>query len=222
MTEIFMKFREKFQSSKNNQPKIILVTGYRGCGKDYISDLIIKEFKNTENFKILRYTISDKLKKFISKMYSIPLNHIEKYKREPKAASFEIGYKKYNMRSLLVHTANTMRDFFGTEFWIKILYKDIEKDLEISKENDKMLIPLITDVRFLAEVDFLQKKFSRENMLIINIASNCETCESGNQDEKDLIDIETDINFFNNCKDSKDFSNSFEELIYKIKEFIKK
>jgi len=176
---------------------IIALTGFRGCGKNFYFDNVIKdwEFKEESLFpktiKFKNFAFADFLKEYCSRLYGFTLEDIEKYKRD-NSKTFRLGYNKYTMRELLVNTANTLRKISYDGIWAELAVKYIQNWFKYYEQehndNNEFFIPVITDLRFLTELDLLKSNFKT---FTIYIESQCEECKKsiGNKDETEILEI---------------------------------
>ena len=180
---------------KNNMKNIILVlTGYRGCGKDTVANLLIQEGKNFNiNFK--KFAFADLLKDYCTLLYGFSKNEIEYWKRD-NTTKFELFNQKLTMREILIKTANSLRAISDDGIWAKLLLKKIKKEkIKHGSNSDEIFIPIITDLRFITEMKLINKKLKKFNIEYLYIENLCDNCQKAlmNSDEKEIEDIKDSI-----------------------------
>ena len=184
---------------------IVVITGYRRCGKDYLAQNLINYLN--KKYKVQHFAFANPLKDYITDLFGISIDDLEKLK-ENKSVKFQIFNKIYNMREFLVKFANKLREFFGDDIWAKATLNQIKKQ----DSNEYIDIKIITDMRFLTEYkiikDFAQE--TNEDLFIIRLDSDIEGCEKDNLDEKEIKMIPFDYKFFNS---KENFNNEFNKLI---------
>ena len=202
---------------------LIALTGYRGCGKNFIYENIFENWEIQEDgmlpktIKFKSFAFADLLKIYCSNIYGFSIEEIEKYKREDKI--FTVGKLKLTMRQILVNTANRMRDIAGTSFWARLTVDYIDQWVNKNEKDGETIIPIVTDLRFLQELEFLKVKF---NTSIIYIENKCEECQKNlkNKDELEIEDIKKYMNKLEIILDCN--SNLSKKDIKEIKLRIKK
>ena len=201
--------------------QLIALTGYKGCGKNFFYDNFLKYYtlkngKTTIQFK--NFAFADILKEYCCELYGFTLDEIEKYKRD-YSKKFKVGHNKFTMREILVNTANNLRKLSNDSIWAELTLKSIEKHIEKNSEEN-IVIPVITDLRFLTEVNFLRKNF---NTSIFYIENNCKECQDNkfNKDEIEIKQIKTEVDFKLEClKSVKDFNEIIDRYREKIQNAI--
>jgi len=192
---------------------IIAIIGYRRCGKDFLTQKLLELYNNSET-SAKRFAFADPLKDYICDLMNLSREELEELK-ENTNYKFNIGKKSYNMREFLVTFANRLRQIFGDDIWAKATIKMLKKD-----NSD---IKIISDMRFLIEYKTL-KKYADENneeLFIIYLDSDLESCDKFNKDEKDIEKIPYQFKFFN-TKNEKIFNSFLDELIDKINKILYK
>ncbi len=190
---------------------IIAIIGYRRCGKDYLTQKLLELYNNSET-SAKRFAFADPLKEYICDLMNISREELEKLKEDINY-TFTIGKKQYTMREFLVTFANRLRQIFGDDIWAKATIESMKKD------NSN--IKIISDMRFLIEYKTLKKftEESGEELFIIYLDSDLESCDKFNKDEKDIEKIPYNFKFFN-TKDEKNFNSSLNKLIENINKIL--
>ena len=172
---------------------IIALTGFRGCGKNFYFDNVIKDWEFKENslfprtIKFKNFAFADILKYYCEKIYGFTYDEIEKYKRNSQT-KFTVGKNKLTMREILVKTANSLRELTDDAIWAKLTIEYIENWLDKYEKGNEYIIPVITDLRFKTELEFLKSNFKP---ILIYIESQCEDCKKsiGNKDELEVLEL---------------------------------
>jgi hypothetical protein len=213
---------------------LIAITGFRGCGKNYLYDKAFKYAKLQERslfpkeivFK--NFAFADTLKKYCEKIFGFDLDEIERLKRENDVV-FKVGKKSLNMRQILITVANSLRDLTDDAIWAKLTLETIKKYIKENENNETIIIPVITDLRFLSEYKLLKDNF---NLFLIYTENNCEEClkNKDNSDEKEILKIKNfaqdSVALVCSKQDSgiENFENDkiFKDLKEKINKFIER
>jgi hypothetical protein len=150
---------------------VILISGKKRAGKDYIADIISKEF----GFKKIAF--ANNLKEIISVTFNISLDELDLFKNEPQNFPIYFGDKKTDFRKILQRCGTAIKPIFGEDIWANLVKKRIE-DL-----NSNVVI---SDFRFLSEYYTLEDL----NPLTIKVI---------NRDLKDIDNhiSENELNDFN-------------------------
>ena len=187
---------------------IIAITGFRRCGKDFLASKL-EEFFSQNKKSIKKYAFAYPLKKYVSELTGLTIEEIEKLK-ELKEKKFTIIKKNYNMRELLINFANELRNLTSKDIWAQAIISRISED---SKNID---IKLITDLRFLDEYKLLAKYslINNEELFIINLDSDLESCDKNNKDEEEINKIPFNYKFYNS---KNHFNEEFNKLINYLK-----
>jgi len=180
--------------------KLILITGYDRCGKDYLANYLSVYY----NAEILY--LADVLKDIVSDILNIGKEDLEKCKNTEHSwidiilnSDYKISITK-NCREFIINVAGILRKYLGKDVFINILINKIN-----SSKKDIIIIP---DVRFLIEYEKLRKEY---NAMVVKIDSELKECgKNGFRYEVD--EIKEDIVFNNNL--NKDiFNNNFSSLV---------
>jgi len=174
---------------------VVGVTGYDRCGKDTIVNQIDKVLK-LRGYKTDIRRLADPLKDFVSNLLRIDKHLLEKMKNDNKLIC--LGLDIVTTRDFIINSATALRDTFGDDFFIEMVFKDLD--------NDK--IYLIPDVRFKREAEYIKSL----NGLIIRLHSDLKTCgKNGKRYEVD--EIKPDVNITNKAGDFDFLSNEVNKLV---------
>jgi len=203
---------------------LIALTGFRGCGKNFIYENIFENFNFEKkalflvSYKFKNFAFADILKYYCEKIYGFTYNEIEKYKRDNQT-KFTVGKNKLTMREILVKTANSLRELTDDAIWAKLTIEYIDKWLNKYEKGNERIIPVITDLRFKTELEFLKSNFKP---ILIYIENQCQECQEnvGNKDELEIFDLKERAKIILNlsCISSK---NDLQEIIKQTQEKIK-
>ena len=128
---------------------IILLSGYKGSGKDYVSDIIC------EYFGFHKIAIAKELKDFISEKYNIEREILDDpYKKDL------VYNETSSYRDLLVYHAEEAKKV-EPEIWIK---KAVDRINSVGLENI-----VISDWRFPVEYHYIVKEFKDANIITARI-----------------------------------------------------
>ena len=203
---------------------VIALTGFRGCGKNFVYENFFENFQFKEkalfplSYKFKNFAFADILKYYCEKIYGFTYEEIEKYKRE--SVKFKVGKYKLSMREILVKTANSLRELTNDAIWAELAINYMEKWLLKYEKGSERIIPVITDLRFKTELEFLQSKFKP---ILIYIENSCDECQKsiGNKDELEIFDLKekADLILELPCISSK---KDLQEIINQTQNKIKK
>jgi len=185
--------------------KVILVTGYDRCGKDYLAD----KLANYLDADIAH--LADPLKDIVCDMLDLNREELEELKNNAYSL-LDIGYgyngrdrtQTLNFRKFIIKVGTILRKNVGE-------YIFIEAIKNIIKESNKDYV-IIPDVRFLIEYKELSKSF---NTFTIKLDSELDSC--GRNDVKYEVDKIPYDYIFKNTEDIIEFAENLKNLIEKIK-----
>jgi phosphomevalonate kinase len=148
----------------------VLISGWKGNGKDFISNIIEKEYGYKKD------KIAKSLKEKVSEKYNISLELFES--QEGKRTLFETGE---TYRELLVRHGEEMR-IDDNSYWVKEL---------VERTNGNIVI---SDWRFVEEYEYLKKTGS--NIVTIRV-ERFEKIDTDCKTEHSLDDFEFDYKIYN-------------------------
>lgn len=128
--------------------KIIGLLGRAGSGKDETAKILQDYFETNKHKKCTLYSFAGELKSMLSDMLGIPLDYFNNHSLKETIIP---GFEPHTPRSLMVWFGTIMKEKFGNLFWINHVKKKIVKELE----TNTCEIIIITDVRFISEVEFI-------------------------------------------------------------------
>lgn len=168
-----------------DRPIIIMVSGFKRSGKDFISNYISKSFPVSKVF-----SFAEPLKDIVATTMNMGLNTLDEYKN--------------NSESLFIHRddgyAEKITDFrqilqrFGTEAMKKHFGDDVWVDLAIKKLED---INIISDWRFKTEYEAMRKV---GDVITIRV-EDLNIKPDDHISEHDLDDFTFDFKIDNSAKD---------------------
>ena len=151
---------------------IILLSGWKGSGKDFVSDIL------TDKFKYKRFGFADEVKTLVSEKYNIKRELFDTL--EGKCHQYD---SEHTYRDLLIKYAESKRED-DVYYWAR----KVNKKIKVSKNNNIV----ISDWRFTEEIDYLMKETDYNITTIrINRFENsgtlCQTENSLNEYKFDYI-----------------------------------
>ena len=185
--------------------KVILITGYDRCGKDYVAIKLV----NYLNAEIEH--LADPLKDIVCDIAKLDREELEDLKNNYYSyLNIEYGYngrertQTLNFRNFIIKVGATLRKNIGEHIFVEAIKNRIKKS-----NKDYVIVP---DVRFLIEYEELSKSF---NTFTIRLNSELDNCgKNGNKYEVDKIPYDY---VFNNTEDIIEFAENLKNLIEKIK-----
>lgn len=144
----------------NNLNRVRLICGVIGSGKDYA---VNRFFNSLPNIDCPRHTHHIKfaapMTKLASKIYKVNFSTEEKYN----------SWKSIpENREKLVNLAESMKELYGWDFWIKQTIKEMKSLLEQSVIDMTCPVFAISDFRFPFEYEVI-KQFCKEHKLYLDI-----------------------------------------------------
>jgi phosphomevalonate kinase len=143
---------------------IILISGKRRCGKDTCATILNEFLSNNDNIIAYNYSFAHRVKEFCSDMYNLELQRL-----------FDDNEYKEQHRHLLIKHGMEEREK-DKYIWVKLAFEHILNNIKDkfkinrSYKNKKYII-LISDFRFLSEVDFLINKLGALSIYKIRVNS---------------------------------------------------
>jgi len=186
--------------------KVILITGYDRCGKDYVAS----KLANYLNADIEH--LADPLKDIVCDITNLNREELEDLKNNYYSyLNIEYGYngrdrtQTLNFRNFIIKVGATLRKNIGEHIFVEAIKNRI-------KESDKDYV-IIPDIRFLIEYKELSKSF---NTFTIRIESELDSC--GKNDIKYEVDKIPYDYVFKNTEDIIEFAENLKSLIRVINE----
>lgn len=167
---------------------IIALTGLARTGKDTIAEYLVS------NHNYTRYAFADPIKRFISSVFGIPIELLDRLKEDLK------GKFKYispinslctgkNMRKIFQGVGDAFKAILGdNNVFIKLLIKEVRKDAK------KYVV--ISDLRYLNEYSLIQEEFGK--IIVIQIKKDDVLPTDEHSSEVEYLDIPSDIIITNN------------------------
>jgi len=192
------------------ESKVILITGYDRCGKDYLAN------KLSQYLDADIVHLADSLKDIVCDLLDTEREELENLKNSPYAyIDIEYNYdgvrksQTIGFRAFIIRVASAIRNNISKNVFIESVKNKI-------RESNKEYI-IVPDARFLLEYEELSKDF---DLYSIRLESKLDTCgKNGERYEVDLIPYDC---VFTNTKDERMFTNYLEELVEKIKNHYEK
>jgi dephospho-CoA kinase len=136
-------------------PLIIMISGFRGSGKDTLGSLIIKHRK----FK--RYGFADQLKDIASKKYNFDRKYADLREEKDKLRP------EYNNQSIRDLVRKESQEIEKTNS--KMLSEEVLNKMKEDIKNDPEINFVITDFRYKHDYEPLEEYFGKKSILTIKI-----------------------------------------------------
>lgn len=168
--------------------KIIGLVGQAGSGKDTIGEAIINRLRSN-NILSRRFAFGDNLKSVASILTGVNINSFhDQYKKENFTVN--VNGRFINLRTLMQELGtDILRNYFGPNIWVNSLSR--------SFLFDSCRFPVITDVRFKNEAEFVKNNGG----VLIKIDNPYLSKKSTHISETELNTIVPDYVIFNNYKE---------------------
>lgn len=137
---------------KTAQVDLVLLSGYRGHGKDAFASFL------TQDLGFKRYAFADRLKEAAAYLFKIPLEHF--YDRDLKEKK-RTQWPYMSPRDIVIKMGtNALRNHFDKDIWIRTVAQQVATDVaNVVHWNTTSPVRLrfvITDVRFANEQKFTE------------------------------------------------------------------
>ena len=156
--------------------KIIMVSGLKRSGKDYISNIIKNELIK-EGYTVDIFAFAKPIKDILTKTLNISLDELDTYKNEKTPIVID-DIEHTNMRNVLQDFGKVMKNTFGKDVWSKAMIENIN--------NSKADIIIISDFRFLIEYESLKSLDC--DIITVNVLDFNLKLDDSHPSEKELID----------------------------------
>jgi len=186
---------------KKRENTVILVSGYKRSGKDFVSNILQNELKDS-----VKYSYAYPLKKILADSFGISVEELENYKNIKANIDVPISFVTYkrltDFRALLqVFGTEAMKQWFGANVW---------SDLFI-KQDLKQKYIIIPDWRFKLEYEEAKKYY--KNVITLRVNDNNISNTDTHSSETELEGYKFDYIIDNTKKD--------ESILEEIDKFIK-
>lgn len=203
--------------------KLIMLSGYRGSGKDTIADYLVRE----HNF--VKFTIAKTMKKSAAKEYKIPLYYFynqelkekplmdlpvettDKFTRTIHKLLFKelpmVNCVKYWSPRALAILEGSVKRSVDSNHWVKKVMKEMEGDGVYYKPE----LCTISDLRYCSEVEAFKEKYGK-NLITVRI-NRFDTIDTEEASERDLDNYKFDYVVEN--------KGTLEDLYKKIDELLR-
>ena len=137
----------------NQDIRVVIISGYRGAGKDSFAELL----KDKHGYR--RISFADALRESCSQLFGIPMSLF--LDRELKEKPID-SWPFMSPRDILIaYGTNALREHFSQEIWLRLAAKRVAKDIDgreiLSSASDFNYV--IPDVRFPNEERFEEMLF---------------------------------------------------------------
>lgn len=162
--------------------KIILLSGYKGSGKDYIGDLIVGSL-----YKAKKTAFAEPLKDIASVILNISKDELDIHKNKKSPITIG-GYEKTDVRVFLQKLGTeAMKPLFGEDVWSNLFLNKLEK----LKSTTEFVV--VTDFRFVVEYDAL--KDHGYDVITIRVRGN-ENSDDLHHSEVELINSNFKFDYY--------------------------
>ena len=191
--------------------KVILITGYDRCGKDYVAE----KLKEVFNAKVIH--LADGLKDICSDILGIDKNILDGLKNKRGLVEIETSAPlatskiypiTYEVRKFIIKVADSLRARIGKKVFIKMTLDKVYD----SKEE----VIIIPDVRFMIEELEIAREIVKTKGKVVTLKVTGDLPDCGKNNEKyEVDDLAVDL-VFKNTTDEKGFNNLFNCIVDKI------
>ncbi len=192
---------------------IIGLCGVQGAGKDTVGEILIS------NHNFIKLSFASALKDTLAVLFSWPRELLEGATEESRiwretTNTFwaeKTGMADFTPRKALqFFGTNLLRDNFCKDIWLNIVENKIN---ELVKTNQDINI-VITDCRFLNELNFIKKSFPKALVIKINrkTENNQSNWSANHASETEWKDFNFDLELENNGS-IEDLKNSVKNII---------
>jgi hypothetical protein len=139
---------------------IILLCGYKGSGKDECAKHLERKHQ-FQHFKIATY-----LKDALSKLFGFTFEQLhgkEKDSIDPRWNITPRDAMKFIGTDLFQFEIQKLIPHLNRNFWVELMKNDIEKN------RIKSLPIVISDLRFIHELDFIHRTFPNEHICLVKV-----------------------------------------------------
>jgi hypothetical protein len=202
---------------------ILLVSGWKGSGKDILSEYLVKKYNFTQmsyasalkDQVAVRYSIdrhhldSQEHKELPLKDYPVDLDHpIIKYTFDDLVTHYRVmnGKLCHTPRSILILEGTYMARVIDSQIWIKTMIRNIEKS------NCNRIV--ISDTRFVNEIELIRSKLPDFKVLTLRVNRHDFT-DSVDITERGLDNYVFD-HIINNKGTLEQYYNNIESFISKL------
>ena len=139
--------------------KVILISGFKGAGKDYVANQIHDELIDEHKVKVASFATP--IKKIAATLLETDLETLDKAKNEHWDITLN-GYVTTDARLLLQRLGNeAIKPIFGDAVWADLMLKNI-----VTSTVEYFVIP---DFRFMIEYEELSKHLDKDQFELITI-----------------------------------------------------
>lgn len=190
-----------------NQRFIVLLSGWATSGKDVFADTLVKK----ANFKKLSF--ASPLKKYTSEKYNFDYNLTLTQKGKASKIFFMENGSSVSVRDLLIKEAQSCKDSHGINIWAEKLFDEILFYDKINdKRGEKYDNIVISDFRYINEIEYLKKIFDNAKFITIRINRHS-ICPIISESEHELDNYKFDY-IINNNKSILEFENDIINSFY--------
>ncbi len=161
--------------------KVILISGYKRSGKDYISN----EIKEAYGLEV--FSFAKPLKEIIATTLGISVDKLEALKNDP-SQKWENSGVSFSARDILQRFGtDAMHKQFGNDIWARTLYYSLPSSGVV----------VVSDWRFLIEYEYLRTKCE---VVTVRVTDRNVINTDPHQSETELYDFNFDVHIDNTVK----------------------
>jgi len=176
--------------------KIILISGYKRSGKDYITNEI------KEAYGIESLTFATPLKQIMATTLGISVDKLEALKNDP-SQKWENSGVSFSARELLQRFGtDAMKKEFGDDIWTRMLYYNLPSSGVV----------VVSDWRFKVEYEYLS---TRCKVLTVRVTDRNIINTDQHPSEIELDDFDFDVHIDNTVK-NKPHTKKLREIMQKV------
>ncbi|WBC28480.1 deoxynucleoside monophosphate kinase [Thiohalocapsa phage LS06-2018-MD03] len=201
-TITYRGFLKVFSAAHNIKPTVIMVSGFKGAGKDFISEKLSKSIFNPKSFSNPKiFSFAEPIKDILATTLDTDVKSLNYMKDSDLDIYLEREYMTNMRRVLQRFGTDAMKKWFGEDVWVNVMKQNLNPD--------EMVI--ISDWRFQHEYDSMCEV---ANVITLRV-DNHEAKGDGHISENDLFGFDFDFRIDNTRKDSSYISqiNAFLEKI---------
>jgi len=184
----FEEFLAKFGNART-RPLVILVSGAKRSGKDFISEKILKSISDSK-----RFSFAEPLKQIMADTFNISLEQLDEYKNEAYPVvvnDYQGGVCIGDFRQALQRFGTeAMKTQFGNDVWVDLLIDKLEP------------ITIVSDWRFKTEYEAVKKVADVVTLRVVDLNAS----PDGHISERDLDGFNYNFSIDNTSKDSAHIS----------------
>lgn len=153
--------------------KVILVSGYKDSGKDFVSDML------STILQCETVAFAEPMKDILSVMFGVSKDDLNKYKKDEEAvlAIGDWGYKKITDFRTVIQKfgSEAMKPVFGNDVWINLLLQKIDPEA--------IEYIIVSDWRFINEYEGVNDMYD-----VVTVRVDDHNLDAGTHDSEHQLD----------------------------------